>query len=59
MALATTVSDLDDARWREVATGLAAIARLHLDVRADFDGLVQRFSMPITTSDMGGRAHAA
>ncbi|MHC2108967.1 hypothetical protein [Methylobacterium sp. CM6246] len=59
MAPATTVSNLDDARWREVATGLAAIARRHPDFRTDLDALVQRISMPAVASDLGGRARAA
>ncbi|MCJ2115150.1 helix-turn-helix domain-containing protein [Methylobacterium sp. J-001] len=59
MALSAAVSNLDDTRWREVATGLAAIARRHPDARADLDALVQRISMPIAASDIGDRAHAA
>jgi hypothetical protein len=59
MALSAAMSNLDDTRWREVATGLAAIARRHPDARADLDALVQRISTPIAASDMGDRAHAA
>ncbi|GJE49959.1 hypothetical protein GOFOIKOB_3000 [Methylobacterium tardum] len=58
-ALFAEAADLDDARWREVTTGLAAIARRHPEVRADLDELVQRISIPVTSSTTGGHAHAA
>ena len=58
-ALSAEVSNLDDVRWREVTANLAAIARRHPDARADLNALVQRISIPMTPSAMGGHANAA
>lgn len=58
-ALAAAVVDMDDARWREVTAGLAAIARRHPTARADIDALAQRLSATMPCLAAGGSARAA
>jgi hypothetical protein len=58
-ALAADVAAEDDARWREVSAGLAAIARRHPDARADIADLTRRIWPSQFSMTVGERAHAA
>lgn len=58
-ALSAAVADQDDARWREVSAGLAAIARRYPDTRADIANLIHRISQPRAHRSFGERTHAA
>lgn len=57
-ALASAAADQDDARWREVSAGLAAIARRHPEARADLDALAARIGA-VRPAATGTHAHAA
>lgn len=58
-ALSAAVADQDDARWREVSAGLAAIARRYPDTRADIADLTHRICQPRAHRSVGERTHAA
>jgi transposase-like protein len=58
-ALSAAVADQDDARWREVSAGLAAIARRYPETLADIADLTRRICQPRAHRSVGERTRAA